>query len=245
MTHTETIPTAPRSRAESRVEAFEQRIHYLMALTRNRVFPEWPGEEDEREAEAAVDRVHLQEAFERLADRLHRHEIRPRLEAVARCFAGARIEHFKTLAGTLSVCALAPGGRFPAATLTLGVVFDSTRMAASVVYSLQSVPALLELEWLDSLPVALDQPHTTDAVASWLEGKLEAFIRTYFRIEREASHEPLELHTDPVCGMRVAAVRALCSEHAGRPFYFCAPACRTAFEADPSRFAERRSTATA
>ncbi|KRE63903.1 hypothetical protein ASG92_03060 [Arthrobacter sp. Soil736] len=43
---------------------------------------------------------------------------------------------------------------------------------------------------------------------------------------------------DPVCGMTVAAVDATPhADYAGATFYFCSAACRTAFLADPSRYA--------
>lgn len=44
--------------------------------------------------------------------------------------------------------------------------------------------------------------------------------------------------TDPVCGMTVAVSPATVSlRHDGRTWYFCAPGCREAFAADPSRYA--------
>ena len=44
--------------------------------------------------------------------------------------------------------------------------------------------------------------------------------------------------TDPVCGMSVAAVPAtLHADHDGVRIYFCAAGCRTAFLADPERYA--------
>jgi xanthine dehydrogenase accessory factor len=43
---------------------------------------------------------------------------------------------------------------------------------------------------------------------------------------------------DPVCGMSVAVAEATPRvEHEGRSLYFCGPACRGAFEEDPSRYA--------
>lgn len=43
---------------------------------------------------------------------------------------------------------------------------------------------------------------------------------------------------DPVCGMSVAAVAAsLHTDHAGTVVYFCSAACKTAFLADPQRYA--------
>jgi xanthine dehydrogenase accessory factor len=43
---------------------------------------------------------------------------------------------------------------------------------------------------------------------------------------------------DPVCGMSVAMAEATPRvEHDGRSVYFCGPACRSAFEEDPARYA--------
>ena len=43
--------------------------------------------------------------------------------------------------------------------------------------------------------------------------------------------------TDPVCGMSVDSSTAKHSaEHNGQTYYFCAPGCKRAFEADPEKF---------
>ena len=42
---------------------------------------------------------------------------------------------------------------------------------------------------------------------------------------------------DPVCGMDVEPSTAKhTSEHAGQTYYFCAPGCKKAFEADPEKY---------
>ena len=42
---------------------------------------------------------------------------------------------------------------------------------------------------------------------------------------------------DPVCGMEVAASQAAgVSTYKGATYYFCASACKTAFEADPEKY---------
>jgi Cu+-exporting ATPase len=44
---------------------------------------------------------------------------------------------------------------------------------------------------------------------------------------------------DPVCGMRVDPQTARrTSEHEGRTYYFCSPACKKAFDAEPRRHLE-------
>lgn len=43
--------------------------------------------------------------------------------------------------------------------------------------------------------------------------------------------------TDPVCGMQVDTATARHStEYGGRTYYFCAPGCKRAFEADPEKY---------
>ncbi len=42
---------------------------------------------------------------------------------------------------------------------------------------------------------------------------------------------------DPVCGMDVdEANPAATAEHQGEKYYFCAPGCKAAFEADPDKY---------
>lgn len=48
-----------------------------------------------------------------------------------------------------------------------------------------------------------------------------------------------ETAIDPVCGMEVDVATAIhTTEHDGRTWYFCAPGCKRAFEADPESFIE-------
>ena len=46
-----------------------------------------------------------------------------------------------------------------------------------------------------------------------------------------------EMVKDPVCGMEIdAATAAGSSEYEGTTYYFCAEACKTAFDAEPSKY---------
>jgi len=46
-----------------------------------------------------------------------------------------------------------------------------------------------------------------------------------------------EMVKDPVCGMNInAAAAAGSSEYEGTTYYFCAEACKTAFDAEPSKY---------
>ena len=49
--------------------------------------------------------------------------------------------------------------------------------------------------------------------------------------------EPHEVAMDPVCEMEVhVATARWVSEHQGKKYYFCAPGCQKAFEADPAKY---------
>jgi YHS domain-containing protein len=44
--------------------------------------------------------------------------------------------------------------------------------------------------------------------------------------------------TDPVCKMEINSEKAAAmSEYKGKKFYFCAPACKAAFDKDPRKYA--------
>ncbi len=44
---------------------------------------------------------------------------------------------------------------------------------------------------------------------------------------------------DPVCGMEVDENSVLAkSEHLGKNYYFCAPACKKAFDENPAKYTE-------
>ena len=46
-----------------------------------------------------------------------------------------------------------------------------------------------------------------------------------------------EMVKDPVCGMEIdAATAAGSSEYEGVTYYFCAVGCKTAFDAEPSKY---------
>jgi len=48
----------------------------------------------------------------------------------------------------------------------------------------------------------------------------------------------MAMHKDPVCGMTVDEAKAKGkSEYQGRTYYFCAPGCKTKFDAKPEQYA--------
>lgn len=106
------------------------------------------------------------------------------------------------------------------------VVVGSLRRAGTDEESLARVrtPAGLDLG-----PIA----HEEIAVAVLAEIVQERALRT-----RTAVAPARPAAVDPVCGMTVDIGPATeTAEHAGRSWCFCSPACRRAFEADPSAFA--------
>jgi len=45
---------------------------------------------------------------------------------------------------------------------------------------------------------------------------------------------------DPVCGMEVSRTTAIVElAYQGKTYYFCAPTCRAAFEAEPEKYVRR------
>jgi YHS domain-containing protein len=57
------------------------------------------------------------------------------------------------------------------------------------------------------------------------------------------SRTPRELATDPVCHMRVNPSKTdLVADYHGGRYYFCADACRKAFEANPDNYLDPKPT---
>ena len=58
----------------------------------------------------------------------------------------------------------------------------------------------------------------------------------------ELSDKSQKTVIDPVCGMPVDACTAdLIADYKNKRFYFCAPACRQAFENDPEKYCDSTS----
>jgi Cu+-exporting ATPase len=50
---------------------------------------------------------------------------------------------------------------------------------------------------------------------------------------------PMDIVTDPVCGMRIDPDEAAATaDHDGTTYHFCSEACHDAFVADPARYLE-------
>jgi len=58
-----------------------------------------------------------------------------------------------------------------------------------------------------------------------------------------SKHQNRQEHSfkDPVCGMEVSRSTAPAEyDYQGQTFFFCAPSCKDAFEADPEKYLQRR-----
>lgn len=109
----------------------------------------------------------------------------------------------------------------------------SARRAAAVLATLRA--AGLDEDSLARVrsPAGLDLgPSTQSEIAVAVLAELVAW-----RHSRAAVPGAPDVAVDPVCGMEVAMNGAReTAVHEGRSFYFCAPACRSRFEAQPARY---------
>lgn len=59
-----------------------------------------------------------------------------------------------------------------------------------------------------------------------------------FRLQAEEIEIGDIMVKDPVCGMTIDEKTAAGkSEYKGKTYYFCAPVCKTTFDADPAKYA--------
>lgn len=191
--------------------------------------------------DAMARREALEAAFEGIAATLHQRVIRPRLEVLTARFEGVRVEHARTSAGVHTRCVFPHSDRYPASvSLTLGILLDADRGAASVFQSLEIIPILFDFERGSHMDVSLDQPDER-AVADWVEGKLLAFLETYLRVETDPNYQRVNGHVDPVCGMRIQASAAeQRRQFRSHTYYFCSSTCEQRFAADPEFYVDRR-----
>lgn len=216
----------------NRLDAFDRRVTKAIQSIHERQA------EAERGSEDAMERLTRARArFDELAADLHRREIRPRLEVIARQFDNATLEHFMGPDGVHSVCTFTRTDRFPAsAKLTVGLSFDPTSLAAHLHYRLEIVPVLMEFHGRGELALDLRAPDEYGAVA-WLEERLAGLLDTYLRVGSDEHYQQGMHRVDPVCGMRVHAGTARHQSIVGRrTYYLCSAACRERFEADPDAF---------
>lgn len=176
--------------------------------------------------------------FERVAEPIHRSIIIPAMDELARGFANARVEHFKTSVGFFSQSHFTHTPRFQATgKLLVGLEWDEAGQHAWVDYVLDILPALIPYETSDRFEVSLGAPNLAE-VRDWVESRLMRFLDTYLQVESDPHYQAAGLRIDPVCGMQVSPGTAThTSEHGGKTFYFCSQVCLERFAAEPDLYA--------
>ncbi len=67
--------------------------------------------------------------------------------------------------------------------------------------------------------------------------KREEIMEMEPALMKKQEKEVTKMAKDPVCGMEVDEKTAAAkSEHMGKTYYFCAPACKKAFDENPAKY---------
>jgi YHS domain-containing protein len=174
-----------------------------------------------------------------VADRLIQDVIRPRLDRMAQCFENASVPADR-LSRHTAVVEFAHTLRFPAtANLEFGITRDFEAKTLVIEYKLQILPSYISFQGEDRLLVPVDGV-TDEEVAAWVETKLLAAVDTCLQLETADHYQAANQVIDPVCGMQFhKAQAAAAAEHHGLTYYFCLPACRDKFLADPEQYLAR------
>ena len=191
-------------------------------------------------AEEMQKRTRLATEFATFASRLHETIILPRVNAVVRQFADAKVASTTTPLGIRTECQLARSARYPASTklsFSIGRSPEATR--GSITYSLKIIPILMAFEGechreLD--PTAADENQITE----WVEARLLDFVDNYLRIGSDPHYQRENLQIDPVCGMSVSAGDTdEMLTVGGHAYYFCSAPCREQFAREQAPCADR------
>lgn len=68
--------------------------------------------------------------------------------------------------------------------------------------------------------------------------KKEEAVKMESAVMKEYGKEVIKMAKDPGCGMEVDEKTATAkSEHMGKTYYFCAPACKQVFDENPAKYA--------
>jgi YHS domain-containing protein len=200
--------------AESRRREYRQRLAHQMA---------------EHEART--------EQFEKTAQRLIDATIRPRMAMLASLFANARIVPDAESALHHCACRFEHSAEYPASTkLDFGLSPDGSITHAIITYTLEILPVFFQFDGHDQTVVPIGGADE-QAVATWIDGKLIAFVDTYLRLQHVEQYQRENVVVDPVCGMSIhrADAGATC-EYKGETYYFCVEACRDKFAEAPTRY---------
>lgn len=212
------------------LEEFSQQIKARLAIARRE--PNWqPGETAKFMAEIEPRRRQFEEISPRVVDAI----IRPRVQAVAACFANAepdRADRSDRCAYWFGYCE-----RFPADTkLEIAVEHDERIENLVIRYELYIMPVFLKYDAHDTATMPLAAVND-QAIAAWVESKLLGFLDTYLRLDRGEDDFADEVANDPVCGMRISRTSAIAkTDYKGHPYYFCSETCRGRFLANPLEY---------
>jgi YHS domain-containing protein len=185
-------------------------------------------------------RDRLATEFAAVASRLHDTIILPRVTAVVRQFADAKVASTTTPFGVRTECQLPRSARYPAHTkLSLSIARSPEATRGFITYSLEIIPILMAFHGechLEFDPSSADE----NEISEWVEARLLEFVETYLRVGSEPQYQRDNLQIDPVCGMSLSA--ADIEEKAtvrGHTYHFCSAACRERFVASPAFYLDR------
>lgn len=191
-------------------------------------------------AEEMQRRDRLATEFAAVASRLHDTIILPRMTAVVRQFADAKVASTTTPFGMRAECQLPRSARYAAHTkLSLSIARSPEATHGFITYSLEIIPILMAFHGechLEFDPTAPDEPE----ISAWVEERLLDFVETYLRVGSEPQYQRDNLQIDPVCGMNLSA--ADIEERftfRGHTYHFCCAACRERFAAKSAFYLDR------
>jgi YHS domain-containing protein len=188
-----------------------------------------------------AERMHeWQKRYERytaLADHLVKDIIRPRLQTLARHFDNAKPLCDDRTGRHTCVCNFEHTARFPAtAKLELAVSRDGSAENVCLLYNLSILPVYFHFDGQSRKLIPVDMVDDRE-VSEWFDDKINRFLDSYLAVEMVDHYQTENAMIDPVCGMRVHKLFAgEPVKYQGRDYYFCVPACREKFVADPEHY---------
>jgi YHS domain-containing protein len=118
----------------------------------------------------------------------------------------------------------------------LGVSRDGDAEKVWVMSNICILPLFFELDGEDQMIIPLNQVDDSQ-VGGWIEKKIMEFLDAYLRLETLDSYQAENAATCPVCNMRVNRLHAQAQmEYQGQSYFFCLPACKEKFAADPAKY---------
>jgi YHS domain-containing protein len=175
--------------------------------------------------------------FTALADHVIQDIIRPRMERLVRRFDNAKLLPTDESGRHTCICSFAHTARYPAnVKLELGVSRDGDFEHVYLLYNLCITPIYFKFDGQEQMAMPLDAADER-RVAEWVDNRILTFVDTYFRLETTEQYQADNYVTDPVCHMRINRLFAPeKTEYAGQTYFFCVPACKAKFVADPDKY---------